>query len=163
VDGLAAAAPRQRSNASQGHRTKEFRELVTDLFGAGPYPEYEPSPRRILAVLLNRAGYYRAVIESNSTRPIRQLIADKIQYGRRERSSLWLLGRCRFASPFQLFGLSVERFSYKQLVQMNAAPENHAGGEDEREMWFLVQRDVDVLPDGWVGRDEWEEIDSNSQ
>jgi hypothetical protein len=153
--------PLPKQLAEEGNQIREFKALVADLFGRRPHPEYEPQPYYILAALLFRSGYYHALIARESTREIRQRVVDKIQYGRRARSCLWLLGGCKFARSFRIFGMSVEPFTPEQLDHMSPEPRGRMIREtEERELWFLVDRDLDVLPDGWVGKEEWEQFES---
>lgn len=103
----------------------------------------------VLTQLLFLSGYYHAVIGGESTRPYRERVVDKIQYGARERLHLWLLGRCHFASSFQIQGFSVEPFTDEQLerlgpdprIQKNVWISRSSYRKDETKRWWLVFRE----------------------
>ena len=147
--------------AKEGCRTTEFEALVAQLFPT-ELPEYEPQPPHVLAALLLRSGYYHAVAERRSTRPYKQRVVDRIQYGERQRSYLWLLGGCRFARSFQVFGMSVEPFTDEQLAALCPEPHKESFADmDEQQCWFLVKREG--VTGGWIGKEDWEQIESKKQ
>ena len=134
--------------AREGRKTPEFKRLVADLFGNTPEEGLLYDSADTLALLLDKSGYYHALKAGESTQPYRERIADRIQYGERERHWMWLLGGCEFDRSFRILDFSVEPFTGEQL--------NFAFGDQEREKkrWWLVLREK--KQNGWVGKQEWE-------
>ena len=153
--------------ARAGHQTPEFKKLVTDLFGNAPKKDYRPTGT--LASLLYRFGYYHALIARESTRTYRQRIADRIQYGERERNCMWLLGGCEFPRSFRIFDFSVESFTDEQFMRSGPDPRIYKDAsivrpderEGEKKRWWLVLREE--VANGWVGKQEWEDMKKKKQ
>ncbi len=151
--------------AREGHETPEFKKLVSDLFGNRLEEGLLYEPTNTLALLLYRSGYYHAFIAGESTRPYRQRIADRIQFGERERLSMWLLGGCEFPRSFRILDFSVESFTDEQLMRSgpdrriykDASILRSGDQEGKKKRWWLVLRDE--VANGWVGKQEWDEVE----
>jgi hypothetical protein len=115
----------------------------------------------VLQNLLRRSGMYQALIDGEAPEDYCQRVVDRIQYGERDFSFFWLLGRCQFPRDrFELGGYSVVRLSVSEADSLG--PDARARRDifsDEylprelKQAWFL-RRDEGIVS-GFSGGVEW--------